>query len=276
LHINCLGLRCHYKAHLTTRPDQKKLYITALEGRVAQLESLLSNLGQDGVGVDHWKDEQHEFQGENQVQEEAPIEETEPEHDIRNQSTADLANASYASDEHALSSSRLFGSVIRARKSPPTGDLSWEKEHSKLVPKSELVEKMGRMFVSPLIAPKLLDTWIKHFSTHYPVIHTHRLKDLHARRDGPLEVFQESILHLVYAISGQLLEAVSTDIKKKVYALISCRQETQANFTQDSITMLHFRTWTQSWNFGMAVLRSIFYFSLYTVSGVQEILVLGP
>jgi hypothetical protein len=194
-------LRCHYKAHLTTRPDQKKLYITALESRVAQLESLLSSQGHCGVGADHWKEEQDQLQDDLQLQVISEAENLTLDNSVR-------INPNLDANMSVLSSSHVYSSVIKAQ-ILPTSYPEDDEGHSKLVPRSELVEKMGKMFVSPAVASKLLDTWVKHFSIHYPVTHSHRLKDLHIRRDDMLDVFQESILHLVYAISGRLLEAVS-------------------------------------------------------------------
>jgi hypothetical protein len=228
-------LRCHYKAHLTTRPDQKKLYITALEGRVAQLESLLSTLGHDGVGVDHWKEEQSQLQDDFQL---ADISQAE---DLSVDSSTRVA-PSFDANKSISPSGRFFSSVIKAQISPKphTED---ENGQPTLVSRSDLVERMGKMFVSPTTASKLMDTWVKHFSTHYPVTHSHRLKDLHTRRDGVLDVFQESILHLVYAISGCLLEAVSVMPTAEMTANLTVyRQARQANSTQPSTMMLHYRT----------------------------------
>jgi hypothetical protein len=160
------------------------------------------------VGVDHWKDKQHELQGDHQIRDSRQGEEIEADYGEMSDLTAGTASASYGSDKNTLPSRRVLSAVIKAQK-PLNPNPESENEPSKSVPRSELVEQMGKMFISPAVAAKLLDCWIKHFSTHYPVIHTHRLKDLHSRRTDVLDAFQESILHLVYAISGRLLEAVS-------------------------------------------------------------------
>jgi hypothetical protein len=75
------------------------------------------------------------------------------------------------------------------------------------------MERTGHMFVSPAIAAKLLDGWVKHFSTCYHIIHTPGLWELHAKRDDPLnlDVFGRNILHLVYVNSGKVLETMSNE-----------------------------------------------------------------
>jgi hypothetical protein len=46
--------------------------------------------------------------------------------------------------------------------------------------------------------------------TTHPVIHTPRLQELHARRNEVLDVYEESILHLVYANSGRYPETAGS------------------------------------------------------------------
>ncbi|PMD48192.1 hypothetical protein L207DRAFT_594432 [Hyaloscypha variabilis F] len=49
------GIRCHYTPQLTPIPDQKKVYIGALEDRIAELETLLASLGHHTASDDHWR-----------------------------------------------------------------------------------------------------------------------------------------------------------------------------------------------------------------------------
>lgn len=63
--------------------------------------------------------------------------------------------------------------------------------------------------IAPDNATHLLHAWIEHLSTRYPVIHTPRLKEIHARRERDLDLWEKSMLHLVYANAGRILESVS-------------------------------------------------------------------
>jgi hypothetical protein len=48
-----MEVECRYIMPLTPKPQDKKIYIAALEDRIAQLESYLSRIGQAGVRDDH-------------------------------------------------------------------------------------------------------------------------------------------------------------------------------------------------------------------------------
>ena len=54
-----MDVECRYIMPLTPKPQDKKIYIAALEDRIALLESCLSSIGQAGVGDDHWKQAQN-------------------------------------------------------------------------------------------------------------------------------------------------------------------------------------------------------------------------
>jgi hypothetical protein len=207
-----LGLQCHYSTQLTPRPDQKKLYIAALETRVAELEHLLSTLGCDAVSDDHWRQKQNEYQHDDEAQQQ----DAQPEEFYADPGAVrDVSNTTSNLEEYkfTMPMGRVLSSVVKRQESW-IPDLVNEEGSPKLTQRSELVGKLGKMFVSPLSASKLLDGFMKNLSTQYPVIHTPRLRELHARRDDDLDIFEESILHLVYASSGRILEAVSSRLSK--------------------------------------------------------------
>lgn len=198
-----LGVHCHYKAHLTPKPDQRKLYIAALEDRVAELETMISGMGNDKISNDHWKRTQSQFMN------------SEQDDDINTFLGAlrDLVSSASGNEAQGRKSSitlgRVLGSVINSQKAPKT-ELHREDDHqARTISRAELIKMMGPMFVSPTVATRLLDGLVKHLSTRHPVIHTPRLRELHARRNEDLDVYEESILHLVYANSGRYLETVS-------------------------------------------------------------------
>lgn len=201
-----LGLHCHYKAHLPPKADQRRLYITALEDRVAGLETLLSSLGHNNVGDECWKEKRQPVLAEAQSQEDPQPEGD----DVILDAVGDITSPASTSNGSRGSLGRVLGSVIKTQmrsKSDASREVR-ENDTPGAVARTELVQRMGPMFVSPTAARRLLDGWIKHLSRRYPVIHTPRLRELHARRDETLDPYEESILHLVYANSGRVLEAV--------------------------------------------------------------------
>jgi hypothetical protein len=240
---------------LTPKPDHKKLYITALEDRVAELETFLSGLGHNTVGNDHWKQTQLQSQDEERQQvvaevhqaQESPTNPPSEEIDTLLGAVRDLvssASTNYEGGKSTITMGRVLGSVIKTQKSPKSELDNRDEDPPKTISRAELVERMGPMFVSSVTATRLLDGWIKHLSTRYPVIHTPRLRELHARRNEELDVYEASILHLVYANSGRILETVCILSACEVQNLLTfIRQEKLAYSSQISITKQHFSTW---------------------------------
>lgn len=208
-----LGLRCHYKAHLAPKPDQKKLYIAALEDRVAELESFLSKRGYGSVGGDHWNEKQNDYTNEPEPQQEPP---QGTGMDMLLGAVKDLVSSTSTHYEGGptRATSTLgrmaLSSVVRTQASPNYDQSTAEETgaSSEKVSSSELLESNGPMFVSSEIAARLLDAYINHVSTRYPVIHTPRLREIHGKRNDGLDVWEQSILHLCYANAGRILESV--------------------------------------------------------------------
>ena len=192
-----LGLDCHYKAHLTPRPDQKRMYIRALEDHIAELEQLLADSGHDSVTVDHWKEKRQQLRRDSYLQEGHTN--SEPSDGLPATTKDPVWNAILNSgqDESHLSTGRLFKSVIH-------NDIN-RTMVSRAPPNPSRLAQLA----PPSTAKKLLDGYIKHLSTQYPVLHTPRLRALQERPTESLNVFEQCVLHLVYANSGRILEAVS-------------------------------------------------------------------
>lgn len=192
-----LGLECHYRAHLTPRPDQKRVYIQALEEHIAGLEQLLAESGHDSVTVDHWKEKRQQIRRDSYMQDDAQTEE----YASLPATTKDpVWNAIINSgNDTSLTTGRLFKSVVH-------NDINRTAMLTNISSDTTLLAELA----PPKIASKLLDGWIKHLSTQYPVIHTPRLREIHARQSRGLNLFEECLLHLVYANSARMLEAVSS------------------------------------------------------------------
>jgi hypothetical protein len=56
------------------------------------------------------------------------------------------------------------------------------------------------------IADRLFGGYMKHIATRVPVIHSVWVRDVHRRRHSLTNVFETTVLHLVYATSGRFLE----------------------------------------------------------------------
>lgn len=171
---------------------------------------MLSTLGQTTVGDDHWSERQSEQKTVDQSQEGCLTGATGNDLSV---STSFKTSPSSIQPRQSplLSSTRVYSTVIKIQTSTSNSEAT--ADLFKPVPRSELVSTLGKLFVTPAVASRLLNSWVKHLSAQYPVIHTLRLQELHTRRDDGLDVYEESMLHLVYANSGCILEAVS-DLRK--------------------------------------------------------------
>jgi len=202
-----MEVECRYPMPLTPKPQDKKIYIAALEDRIAQLESYLSSIGQAGVGDDHWKQAQS-FQavGQDEID---PLLSA-----VRDLSLS--ASGHYVGGTSTITLGRLLGSVINSQKDVMNApkmqrpEIGSDQDHNPRTISSEtLVEMTGPMFVTPVVAKRLLEGFLKHIATRFPVVYTLWIRELHERKDILDDVYEESTLHLVYATGGRFLETVS-------------------------------------------------------------------
>ncbi|KIW05924.1 uncharacterized protein PV09_03117 [Verruconis gallopava] len=186
-----LGLQCQYKAHITPRPDQKRMYIQALEEHIAGLEQLLAE-SHDNVTVDHWKERRLKIRRDSYMLDDNEARSSQC---LPATTTDPVWNAIINSGTDATVG-RLFKSVIHH-------DLDCTKTFDQLVASARLAE-----LAPPDMALKLIEGYVKHLSTQYPIIHSPWLRKLYSKPISSLNIFELCILHLVYANSGRILEAI--------------------------------------------------------------------
>lgn len=170
------------------------------------MEAYLSSIGHGGFGEDHWRQIQFHAQDVEQAKEENRHDEI----DSLLGAVRDLslsAGGHYVGGTSTITLGRVLGSVVTNRRDF-THDLLNEDPNPRSISDVELAEIIEPSSLSPVVATRLLDGFIKHLSTRYPVLHTPRLRELHARRNGILDIYEKSVLHLVYANAGRFLETV--------------------------------------------------------------------
>lgn len=74
---------------------------------------------------------------------------------------------------------------------------------------THMTDMIGVPFLSPQVAQRLMHGWFTHIATRYPVLLTPKVLALHEGRDWLTDIYEKSILHLIYAVSGRWLESVS-------------------------------------------------------------------
>jgi hypothetical protein len=195
-----MGVEFRYMTPLTPKPHDKKIYIAALEDRIAQLESYLSSIGQAGVGDDHWKQAQN-------IQVIARDEVDSLLSAVRDLSLS--ASGYYVGGTSTITLRRLLGSVINSQKDVMNGpklqrsEAPRDQDHNPRSISSEtLAEMMGPMFVPHGVAKRLLEGFLKHISTRFPVVHTPWILESHEKKDEIEDMYEQSIMHLVYATGG--------------------------------------------------------------------------
>ncbi|KAK9415284.1 hypothetical protein SUNI508_02132 [Seiridium unicorne] len=218
-----LSLKCVYIVPLVPAAGEKKLYIKALEQRVAELESALASLGHIGAGNDHLRgimgaSSSSIGQGippDARFSQNLPQESDEDGNDILN-AVRDLslsASGHYVGASSNITIGRVLSSVVHSARNPVQGQvedantLDEDDPAPKSVYSSGLTNVVGEPLLAPNVAHRLLEGWFRHIATRYPVLHTANVMDLHNNRESLTNAYDKSILHLVYAVSGRWLES---------------------------------------------------------------------
>lgn len=193
----------------------KKIYIAALEDRVAQLESYLSGIGQIGIGEDHWNQNQS-------LQISEPLERDDVYpllSAVRDLSLS--AGGHYVGGTSTITLGRLLGHVVssqqdilKEQKTNETRILRESDHNPRTISTETLADMMGPMFVSQSVANRLLEGFLKHLATRFPIVPTLWIRELHERKDMIDDIYEEAVLHLVYAAGGRFLETVALDLSK--------------------------------------------------------------
>jgi hypothetical protein len=123
------------------------------------------------------------------------------------------ASGHYVGASSNITIGRFLSSVVHSQRRPPGPPRQDSEPHDDdPTPKSatRLTDMIGVPFLSPQVAQRLMQGWFTHIATRYPVLHTPRVLDLHNNRETLTDMYDRSILHLVYAVSGRWLESVSS------------------------------------------------------------------
>ncbi|KAI1642258.1 fungal-specific transcription factor domain-containing protein [Daldinia loculata] len=225
-----LSLKCVYIVPLVPAAGEKKIYIRALENRIAELEAYLTSIGHRDVenghlgrlGLSTSSSQNATVTPVNQHnQAPAPVLEQVPRDDEDDSNDILLAvrDLSLSASGHYIGASsnitigRVLSSFVHSQKS----SISASHEGSIIqiednpAPKSIYSTTAGDIigvpFLSPQVAARLLHGYFRHIATRYPVLHSTQVVELHNNRDNLTDEYEQAILHLVYAVSGRWLES---------------------------------------------------------------------
>ncbi|KAI1758781.1 fungal-specific transcription factor domain-containing protein [Hypoxylon sp. FL1150] len=225
-----LSLKCVYIVPVVPAAGEKKIYIKALEQRVAELEAYIASIGHPRVGSDHLPSlgqsttsSQHTnalTAGQpNQAPTLTPERSQQNVDDDANEILLAVRDLSISASGHYIGASsnitigRVLSSVVRSQGTsiPAAPEEQHGQGEDDPAPKSIYSTNAGDMigvpFLSPEVAGRLLHGWFRHIATRYPVLLSAEVVKLHHNRDNLTDVYEQTILHLVYAVSGRWLES---------------------------------------------------------------------
>ena len=211
-----------YIVPLVPAAGEKKLYIKALEQRVAELEAFIASGGHAGVPND-----QFHLPGQPGMStpssQQNPIPTQLGQSSLQIQQSDDDANdiliavrdlslsasGHYVGGSSNITIGRVLKSVVNSERT--TTHSAKDEQQDDPAPKSVYSTSSGEMIGVPIlsnnVATRLLQGWFRHIYTRYPVLHSARVIQLHNNRQNLTDEYDKTILHIVYAISGRWLES---------------------------------------------------------------------
>ena len=206
-------LDCHYVMPTHPKPGQAKIYIKALEERVAELEHLLAKEGDRDFSSDHWNDGTavNDLDGRERLG-------LQPLLNAVRDLSLDVAG-SYIGGASTITLGRALETALEGKTqlSVPRAYADAEKIRSR---SSSIIEPgflaSSRTLrinqISPELADMLVHGYLKHLSTNFPIMCSGDILDLHNRRHQLDDMYQVVILHLIYGLGSHFLETVSEEM----------------------------------------------------------------
>ena len=190
------------------KAGQAKLYIKALEDRVAELEMILDKGGDRTVSRDHWA-ENSDLGDESELRDAQPVLNA-----VRDLSL-DVAG-SYVGGASTITLGRALETALAGKTQlvlphRAGSRRTWTKSDGVM---SEINNSMRTMHgfhpsqIDAVTADKVVHAYIYHLYTNFPIMFSFDILELHERRHSLENVYEESILNLIYGLGGHFLEKV--------------------------------------------------------------------
>lgn len=188
-----------------TKPVQVKIYMKALEDRVAELETLLKNEGDRNVSRDHW------------AASEGLEEDSEGPQTLVN-AVRDLSYdvaGSYVGGTSTITLGRALGKALAMGQQLSMPAVSPDDQSLRNAGAIEsypgYLATTGFSLLAQMTqatADILVDAYLKHMSTNFPIMVSSEILDLHKRRLDLENPYEESTLHLIYGLGIHFLQKV--------------------------------------------------------------------
>lgn len=193
------------------KPAQAKMYVKALEDRVAELETLLRDGGDRTVSRDHWAfsvdmSDKADSQEHDDIQ---------PLMNAVRDLSLDIAG-SYIGGASTITLGRALGMALAGRpqlslpasipQDANMGRAGSIESHPSYMDSSTGGSHLGQ--VDQETADCMVHAYLKHMCTNFPIIFSFQVLDMHRRRHDLNDVYEESILLLIYGLGAHFLEKV--------------------------------------------------------------------
>ena len=193
------------------KPGQAKIYIKALEERVAELEHLLAKEGDIIVSSDHWPDGSLtgiDSEGRKPLG-------LQPLLNAVRDLSLDVAG-SYIGGASTITLGRALETALegKTRLSMPRAYVDSDRIRSRsssFIDSGFLSSARSLNFaqISPELADMLVHAYLKHLCTNFPIMFSYDILDFHQRRQELDDMYQICILYLIYGLGSHFLETVS-------------------------------------------------------------------
>jgi hypothetical protein len=207
-----LFLDCHYVMPIYPKAGQAKLYIKALEDRVAELEMILDSGGNRTVSRDHWteKSDHDDDSDSGNIQ---------PLLNAVRDLSLDVAG-SYVGGASTITLGRALETALAGKTQlipPYMGGLGGKTMRQQSIA-SECSSSAGgtNTFhphqIDSATADKVVHAYINHLYANFPIMYSYDILALHGRRHCLRDVYEESILNLIYGLGGHFLDKVRRNV----------------------------------------------------------------
>lgn len=196
---------------INQKPGQAKIYIKALEDRVAELETLLTKGGDNTVSHDHWNEG---FDDSDDLEHGA----IEPLMNAVRDLSLDVAG-SYVGGASTITLGRALETALAGKTQltlpMATLDRTTNLGRGSIVSEMGSLTSNGSFHIRQLdseLAENMVNAYLGHLYANFPIMYSYDALDLHRRRNQLKDVYEESILNLIYGLGGHFLEKVHSSL----------------------------------------------------------------
>lgn len=184
-----------------------KSYIQALEERVADLEIALNEHGDRAISGEQWTRTSEEPA-------EAERRDSQPLLNAVRDLSLDVAG-SYVGGASTITLGRALETALVGKTDLVLSNLTTEQRMGRQKSSARDISSVpgNNTFracqVDPRTADKMLHAYLKHLCVNFPIMFTSDIHALHERRDCVNNVYDESILNLIYGLGAHFLDKVT-------------------------------------------------------------------